>query len=226
MEASPPPTTFRPNSFQIDQARGLDDWRMIRKLCCLTGASGDPIDEAHWGFFSDFWIGPYERLAPHWTYVIRAQDENEAPQIVGYLTGCPNTASFERKRGLANRLPLFLEVVLGRHRGNPDARRFLQRALRLEPSPERSFPPEVRERITSEYPAHLHMNLDARFRKHGLGRRLIERYFEDLKTAGTPGIHLFCGAKPVEFYARVGLEELGRIEFWPGISVHALGKKL
>ena len=40
------------------------------------------------------------------------------------------------------------------------------------------------------FPAHLHVNLDSGYRGHGLGRRLMEAYLEQLRANKIPGVHL------------------------------------
>jgi ribosomal protein S18 acetylase RimI-like enzyme len=42
----------------------------------------------------------------------------------------------------------------------------------------------------SQYPAHLHINVDARWRGKGVGRRLMEAYLSHLQALGVPGVHL------------------------------------
>jgi hypothetical protein len=40
------------------------------------------------------------------------------------------------------------------------------------------------------YPAHLHINIAEYFRGQGIGRLLVERFFQQLKSFGIKGIHL------------------------------------
>lgn len=195
------------------------DWKRVRELCCLTGNSGDPIEESRWPFFGEFWVGPYQKLRPEWTYVATEPDQ----EPVGYLTGCPDTAAFEREKFFRFTLPLMARVGLRRFEANADAMRFIRRTLKREESPEDRFGAKVIRDIRRDYPAHLHMNLDAACRGKGVGRKLFERYCDDLGARGVKGVHLFCGAKPIQFYEAVGFKELARIEFRPGVWVYSLG---
>jgi GNAT superfamily N-acetyltransferase len=65
---------------------------------------------------------------------------------------------------------------------------------------------------TERFPAHLHVNVAAGFRSQGIGRRLIERFAEDAKAAGAPGVHVVtsAGAANVAFYRRNGFAEVAR----------------
>jgi len=62
------------------------------------------------------------------------------------------------------------------------------------------------------YPAHLHMNIDGQFRRMGIGKRLIESYFADLRRHGSSGIHLFCGGDPLQFYLHAAFK------YWLGVG--------
>ena len=95
-------------------ARTAADWQAVRTLCCQTGNGGDPIDPARWPLFGDLWIGPYQRLVPEWTYVAEAED-----RIVGYLTGCPDTAALRRARRFRVTLPLLVGIACGRYGWTP-----------------------------------------------------------------------------------------------------------
>jgi GNAT superfamily N-acetyltransferase len=204
----------------IRVARTPADWQAIRSLCCRTGNGGDPIDPARWPLFAELWIGPYQRLVPEWTYVAEA-----GSRVVGYLTGCPDTAAFRRARRLRATLPLLGAIACGRYTWNADARRTVGLALRLRSGTESRLATRIRGFIRT-HPAHLHMNVEAEYRRRGIGAALVERYARDLAAAGVPGIHLFCGAAPRAFYARHGFADLAALEISPGRWVYTLGRRL
>jgi ribosomal protein S18 acetylase RimI-like enzyme len=63
------------------------------------------------------------------------------------------------------------------------------------------------------YPAHLHINLEAGFRGRGLGRRLVERFFTQARSAGCPGVQVSTSQdnKGVcNFFEHLGFIVLGR----------------
>ncbi|MBA8825464.1 ribosomal protein S18 acetylase RimI-like enzyme [Saccharopolyspora lacisalsi] len=61
------------------------------------------------------------------------------------------------------------------------------------------------------YPSHLHINLLARARGQGVGRRLLDAVFTDLARAGSPGVQLGVRASNTgaqEFYRATGMTRL------------------
>jgi GNAT superfamily N-acetyltransferase len=197
------------------------DWQTVRSLCCRTGIDGDPIDPARWPLFAELWIGPYQRLVPEWTYVAEV-----ASRVVGYLTGCPDTTAFRRARRFRVTPRLLLAIACRRYAWNQDARRTLRGAFGLRRGVESRLAARVPAGLARAYPAHLHMNVEARHRRQGVGAALIDRYANDLEAAGIPGVHLFCGARPRPFYSRHGFAELAALEAGPGRWVYALGRRL
>lgn len=59
------------------------------------------------------------------------------------------------------------------------------------------------------YPAHFHVNVRPGWRDHGLGRRLVDRFAEDCRSDGLPGVHLVTAvfARNVGFYQRAGFTD-------------------
>lgn len=195
-------------------------WHGVRQLCCQTGNDGAAIEPAQWEFFAQVWIAPYQNILPQWTYV--ATSDNV---VVGYLTGCPDTAKFLRQKWLFCDLPLAVRLSAKIARLSPTEKRFLKRIAGLTRGPEQGFPATLRRSLTRAYPAHLHMNVDASRRRQGIGRHLIARYFADLGQARVAGVHLYCGSRPREFYRRMGFVVLGTSRY-AGIDVYALGAAL
>ena len=205
----------------VEQNPSLEQWKQIDELCCRTGNGGEPIARERWNFFSHVWVSPYQRLRPSWTYFMQAPGVG----VVGYLTGCPDTSSYYTDYRLKVLPGLILEALIRAPR-EKDARNFLRRLLRVDPTPESSFQSGLRLRLKKEFPAHLHINFDPAYRGRGAGAELIEAYCEDLKRQGVTGLHLFCGKGPLGFYFRAGFIELAKVEFRPGVWVYALGKKI
>jgi GNAT superfamily N-acetyltransferase len=80
-------------------------------------------------------------------------------------------------------------------------------------------------KINRDYPAHLHINVDAEARGQGLGRKLLDAFFDALRSRHVRGVHVYCGAGPIPFYEAAGFTTLGQIEF-RGMPVFAMGKSL
>jgi GNAT superfamily N-acetyltransferase len=195
-------------------------WLAVRALCCRTGDNGDPIAAERWDLFSRIWIEPYEKLLPEWTYVAEGDG-----QIVGYLTGCPDSRQFYREKVWRATLPLLVAIARGSYRHVPGAAGFAKQALVMRRGVERYFSPALRHEIGFDYPAHLHINIDAAYRRTGVGRRLVDNYFADLRDQAVPGVHVFCGVGPVEFYRSAGFHVLGQVELH-SLSIFAMGAHL
>ena len=195
-------------------------WAAVRALCCRTGDNGDPIAGERWDLFSRIWIEPYEKLLPEWTYVAES-----GGRIVGYLTGCPDSRTFYRAKAWRVTLPLLLAVACGRYRDVPGAAGFAKEVLGLRRSVETYFSRSLRRDLVLGYPAHLHINVDVAYRGRGAGRRLIDRYFADLRDQAVPGIHIFCGPGPLEFYRKLGFHVMDRADI-RGNATFAMGTRL
>jgi hypothetical protein len=210
--------TVRRLSFKIIEPS--KDWNAIYELCCRTGNNGQPIAAERWDFFGRLWVEPYKSFCPQWTYVAEAKQI-----IVGYLTGCPDTRAFTKAKFWKFSVPLLVDVFRGRYRRNRDARRFVRQIFGLEKIPERVFPRGLARRLRHDYPAHLHMNVEAGWRSSGIGAKLVRQFSADLRGVGISGVHLYCGTGPLEFYRRQGFTALAKVVF-RGVPVYALVLRL
>ena len=63
--------------------------------------------------------------------------------------------------------------------------------------------------LTQRFPAHLHINLTARWRGQGIGARLIEAFAARSTSAGAAGMHAITGKgmRNVAFYRRCGFTQ-------------------
>lgn len=195
-------------------------WQAIRELCCRTGNNGAPIPRLRWPLFAKLWIEPYEKLIPNWTFAALVDG-----QVVGYLTGCPQSKRFRWRRLTLCRVPLVFELAMGRHLTDRSLLGFVLRSLPAELAIRRRFSAATRRTIENSLPAHLHINVDADFRSAGIGRQLIEAFLASLREQAVPGAHLYCGPAPLEFYRRMGFRELGNIDF-NGARIFALAMNL
>jgi len=65
--------------------------------------------------------------------------------------------------------------------------------------------------LTARYPAHLHVNVDAAHRGHGIGAALVARFVSEAQQEKSPGVHVVTSrnARNVAFYARHGFAPAG-----------------
>jgi GNAT superfamily N-acetyltransferase len=189
------------------------DRPLIEDIAYRTGFMGES-SEAFWRHRKSsaaIWIAPYLEGEPESTFVATVEGN-----VVGYLTGCVDTEHFKGPDAVMMRNILWYWLLY-----RPGVAGFLWRAM-LD---------RVRDRwrghkaISGElhdprWPSHLHMNLLPEARGKGLGRALMERWFERLKTVGSPGCHLGVIAenqRAVGFFTAMGFEPHGAPTPIPGM---------
>lgn len=116
-------------------------------------------------------------------------------KVVGYLTGCPDTLAFEKER---------------------------RRVFQPQPDSRELFATEIRLKLWTENPAHLHMNVLSEFRGFGTGAALLRAFFDELKKAGVPSAHVICGPAAAPFWKRMAFTLEASVEAAPGVNLSAL----
>lgn len=172
------------------QRAGTADWAAIARVCADTGLAGAPVDEDEREAFAEHWIAPYRSLRPDWTWVAVCDKA-----VIGYLTGCPDTLSFEKERRRA-------------YDPAPDARDF--------------FPEAVRLKLWSEHPASFMMNVLADYRGLGAGAKLLEAFFAELRRAKVPSAHLVCGPGAHAVFEKLSFREEAAVSPAPGLTLRAM----
>jgi len=175
---------------------------MIREIACDTADMGEPV-ESFFGdrevvvdlltrYYTDYeseslWVAEYER------------------KIIGYLTGSLNTRRYFRV--MAWRLVPQI-VIKSIFRGvflRQDTWRLFNSAIKT------GWLGGFRRNIPlDKYPAHLHLNIQKGFRSQDVGKRLVERFIEQVEVRGLRGIHLAVRQDNVR--ARKFFEHLGFVE--------------
>lgn len=77
-----------------------------------------------------------------------------------------------------------------------------------------------------EYPAHLHIDIDPKYQRHGLGTRMMDALVKHLRECGVPGVMLCVASdneKGQNFYRKYGFKELsaGEQEITMGLKTDA-----
>lgn len=167
----------------------------VRTADAGVGAVGVLADDRLWG---DIWAVPYVERHPDLAWVVESADG----RTTGYIVATDDTEAFETWfrdewwPGVAERYPLSGQAEPTRMDG------LIAYAAGRGPG---------RERHAAAYPAHLHIDLLPETQGQGLGRRLIETLFDELRCRGVPGVHL--GMNPSNtgagrFYERLGMHRL------------------
>ena len=178
----------------------LGDSEAFYAISTATGDGGRdaaPLHD-HARTIGDLYSVPYLHLAPELSFVI--EDEEG---VGGFVVGSRDTRAFAARLG----------------------REWLPQRQAAYPAPDTPWlnrhdrariealhaPPETPEAVISEYPAHMHMNLDARLRGRGAGRRLFERFLDALGP-DAPGLHIGAhstNAGGIAFWHAMGFRRLG-----------------
>ena len=184
-----------------------EDLEALYAIALLTGDTGQdasPLyDDPH--MIGHIYSAPYLMVDGGFCFV--AEDE---AGVCGYVVGTADSVAFARTLetdwwpALRKRYPE--PDVKSRAQCSPDEWR-----AHLFHHPE--MPPRA---VVEAYPAHLHMNLLARARGHGLGRRLLGAALRHLADLGVSHVHVGAGwteAGGAAFWQACGfavLEEAGR----------------
>jgi ribosomal protein S18 acetylase RimI-like enzyme len=187
-----------------------DDRDPLYRICLETADSGadatalyrDPLLVGH------IYAGPYLALEPQLAFVLE-----DGEGVAGYVIGAHDTHAFEQRleRG-------WWPALRGQYpdpSAVPAARRTPDERLALLIHHPRTTP----QRLLTEYPSHLHIDLLPRAQGGGHGRRMMTRLFAALREAGSPGVHLGVGGRNTRataFYRHLGFQEL---EAGPGGSL-------
>jgi ribosomal protein S18 acetylase RimI-like enzyme len=150
----------------------------------------------------DIYTGPYLAFEPEFAFVL---EDDQGP--AGFVLGALDTRRFEDRLERDWWPPLRLKYADAAKKDLlPDDLRLLAMIHNPHRAPEAILP---------EYPSHLHIDILPRQQGKGQGRRLLETLFGALAASGSPGVHLFVGARnerAIAFYQRMGMTEFSRDE--------------
>jgi len=183
----------------------LSDIPFLYEICLKTGDSGRDASDI---FFDPYLQGSYY-AAPYLLFsdgICFIAEYEYRPQ--GYIIAAPDTTAFDKWMEeewlppLRKRYPLPFPPDMIRSENEGRLIETLHRSL---------FPAEKTYEWLTEYPAHLHIDLLPAIQGKGIGRKLMDTLFEELKQRGIPGIHLGVGISnigAIEFYKKTGFSVL------------------
>ena len=173
-------------------------------VCLKTGdhgKDGEPFYREDPDALGRIFVGPYLAFEPDLSLIL--EDEKG---ICGYALGAFDSRTFfaryeaDWRPDLCARFP--------EPQGDPRHWTRVQHVYSWYHNPD-YFCPEP----YAAYPSHLHIDLLARARGHGYGRRMLEEVMSRLRQRGSPGAHLGMSElnEPAfGFYERLGFRELVR----------------
>lgn len=175
----------------------------VRKLCCMTGFLGQPIDPVYEDreLFADFLTTYYTDHEPESSFVLESDGE-----ICGYLLGCRYPLRNQLYSFYQN-VWLFLRALTRYFRYEPRSRRFIRWTLvhgwREVPAAPRRTP-------------HFHINLLPDARKMSTTRALMSAYLSYLYRCGEKRVYgqivTFESRRGERMFERYGFNVLNRAE--------------
>lgn len=180
----------------------------IRRICFDTGFMGGSASFYWRDFpsFADIWTSYYTDQEPESTFVAEREG-----RVVGYLTGCVDTARSVSPRDAIIRQMRARWLLL-----RPGTAGFFWRSI-WEALRQRSL--ASGDLDDPRWPSHLHIDLLSEARGLGAGRRLMEAWLARLREVGSPGCHLGTLAENtggIAFFCRMGFTPHGPPVLIPG----------
>jgi GNAT superfamily N-acetyltransferase len=179
-----------------------EDRQAVLEIAADTAIFGDPVETflEDRNLFCDFFYRYYTDYEPEHGWVACS-----GRSVVGFLMGSIDT-KIQHRGMILHILPSsFWNILRGKYRIGLKSLRYAGRLMATTLKRENTNPD------LSVYPAHLHVNIAAPWRGHGLGRRLIEGYLSQLHASDINGVHLNTTDRNVgacALYERMGFQLL------------------
>ena len=171
---------------------------VVRRCVYETGHGGESIAPyfTSLDLFADMLTLYYTDYEPEHAIIPLVDGEP-----AGYLLGCADSANCDK----ITRVEIYPRILRGLMRGRYDVdritARYLYRGLLDLMLGALGSPP------IEQYPAHLHIDLFAPYRRFGLGTRLISDWCDTLRRLRVPGVHLGTSTAhttALPFYTKLG----------------------
>ena len=180
------------------RAANTADLPELLRVCLETGDSGKDATHLHNlpELVGDIYVAPYVIHEPDFAYALLAENK-----VVGYLLGVLDTESFEK-------------VLVDKYWPVAKAK-YQQIDFEITPSDQELLAELDKqgfsdEEITKNYPSHLHIDIVELHQGAGYGKSMIAYLLNELKQAGSSGVHLHMSASNDR--ARVFYKKFGFIE--------------
>ncbi len=156
------------------------DRSSVRHLCCETALRGEPVDSlfSDREVVADLLTRYYTTYEPEACWVAECKE-----RVAGYLTGCLDQRRYQRLQFTCIVPRASLRAILGGALCRRETWRLLRAALRLWQLGGAESP-----RLPEDYSAHLHVNLERRWRGQRIGERLVERFLQQAAAARVHGV--------------------------------------
>ncbi|GIV66464.1 MAG: GNAT family N-acetyltransferase [Chloroflexota bacterium] len=157
------------------------DRESLLRIAADTAFFGAPVEnfmEDRRIFLDAFYVYYTDHEADHcWV-------AKDGEVVIGFLTGCFNTRLQREYTARILEPQALRKFISGKYRiGSKFIRYIIRYYLSKLSSPKDHLD-------LSQFPAHFHINLSEEWRGYGIGRKLIERFLDQLESANICGVHL------------------------------------
>ena len=171
----------------------------LLRVCLETGDSGKDATHLHElpDLVGEIYVAPYVMHEPDFAYALLSDKS-----VVGYLLGVLDTRAFENIL-VDNYWPLTKAKYQQFKNEITDSDRELLKDLDKQGFSDES--------LIAKYPSHLHIDIVEAHQGAGYGKSMIAFLLDELKAAGSTGVHLHMSAsndRARGFYKKFGFVEL------------------
>lgn len=177
-----------------------EDRQRVREICWNTaslGKSGDLfLDDKE--LLADLCCNYYTDHEKESVFVAEV-----CKKVVGYLFGCKDTKRYKEIVRMKIAPGVIGNILMSRHKIGRRTSKFFYKIV------EDSLRYGLPKKPYGEYPAHLHINVEEKWRGRGIGKKLMNKYFEYLVHNRIFKVHLTtnsCNRKSVDFFYEHGFD--------------------
>ncbi len=171
----------------------------LLRICLQTGDSGKDATHLHKlpELVGDIYVAPYVLHQPDFAYALIADNK-----VVGYLLGVLDTQAFENTLAQgywSTTKAKYVQVDSEITASDQDLLKDLAKQGFSDPA------------LIANYPSHLHIDILESHQSAGYGKAMIAYLLDELKTAGSTGVHLHMSSKNDRaraFYKKFGFIEV------------------
>ena len=177
----------------------ITDLPDLLRVCLETGDSGKDATHLHKlpDLVGEIYVAPYVIHEPDLAYALLSDK-----QVVGYLLGVLDTRAFE-----SILVDKYWPLAKAKYQHFKTEITDSDREL-LKDLDKQGFSDES---LTAKYPSHLHIDIVEAHQGAGYGKSMIAFLLEELKAAGSAGVHLHMSAsndRARGFYKKFGFVEV------------------
>ena len=177
----------------------LSDLPQLLQVCIQTANAGQGATHLHnlQDLYGEIYVAPYVIHEPGFAFSLIAGDE-----VVGYLLGVLDTGKFEDKLDSA-----YWPATKAKYNSITEDLTPHDLSLIKELGKQGFSQPK----LISKYPSHLHIDIIQAHQGLGYGKSMIVHLLNELKSAGSAGVHLHMAARNERakgFYQKLGFSEV------------------